>query len=178
MEKEKRGRSANIWNVSLTTMEQNGGFLIGKDADVLSFEEHKLKKGMIGWIREEFRKAGWAMLCGPADETRKEASACVGVIHIDKVRVVGGEHQNGKTAESMGCRQSREVSDRPGVGEEPQTIRTLRKVRRDQGGKGDDRSHLGSNRGRGQWGTDASDDNPRRPQRGTEQAEDHTEDDG
>ena len=76
-EGEEGEEYANIWNVNLTSMEQNGGFLIGKDADVVSFEEHKLKKGMIGWIREEFRKAGWAMLCGPADETRKKASAGV-----------------------------------------------------------------------------------------------------
>ena len=80
--------------MNLTSLEQNGGFLIGKDADVISFEEHKLKKGMIGWIREEFRKAGWTMMCGPANETRKKASAGVGVIHNDRVKGGQGEHQN------------------------------------------------------------------------------------
>lgn len=47
-----------------------------------------MKKGMIGWIREEFRKAGWTMLCGPADESRKKAAAGAGVIHNDRVKVM------------------------------------------------------------------------------------------
>ena len=47
-----------------------------------------MKKVMIGWIREEFRKAGWTMLCGPADENGKKASAGVGVIHNDKVKII------------------------------------------------------------------------------------------
>ena len=47
-----------------------------------------MKKGAIGWIREEFRKAGWTMLCGPADESRKKAAAAVGVIHNDKAKVI------------------------------------------------------------------------------------------
>ena len=72
----------------MTSMEQNGGFLIGIEAGVISFEEHKMRKGMMGWIKEDFRKAGWTMLCGPASESTKKAAAEVGVIHNDKVRVI------------------------------------------------------------------------------------------
>lgn len=63
-EEEEGEDYARIWNVDLTSMEQNGGFLIGKDAGVISFEEHKLRKGMIGWIREEFRKTGLTRCMG------------------------------------------------------------------------------------------------------------------
>ena len=49
---------ARIWNINVTSMEQRGGFLIGQEADVISCEERKMKYRMIGWIREEFRKAG------------------------------------------------------------------------------------------------------------------------
>ena len=47
-----------------------------------------MKKRMMGWIREGFRKAGWAMLCGPADESRKKAAAEAGVIHNGKAKVI------------------------------------------------------------------------------------------
>ena len=80
-EKERKGKKkeeqqgeevARLWNANITSMEQNGGFMIGKEADVISFEEHKMKKSAMGWIRDEFMRAGWKMMCGPADESGKK----------------------------------------------------------------------------------------------------------
>ena len=45
-----------------------------------------MKKGVIERIRQEFRTAGWTMLCCPAVESRKKAAA--GVVHNDKANVI------------------------------------------------------------------------------------------
>ena len=45
-----------IWFFNLISMEQNGGFLIGKKADAIIFQEHKLKRNAMKWVRNEYRK--------------------------------------------------------------------------------------------------------------------------
>ena len=74
--------------MNVTSIEHSGGVLIGNEAGNISCGEHTMKKGIMGWIREEFRKAGWTMLCGPADESRKKAAVGLGVIHNDKGKVI------------------------------------------------------------------------------------------
>ena len=62
-----------------------------------------MKKGTIGWISEEFGKAGWTMQCGPVDESRKKAAVGVGVIHNDTVKVIKENKRTKRLQQAWGA---------------------------------------------------------------------------
>ena len=81
-----------IANYQVTSMEQNGNFIIEKkEADVACFEEHKTRATEVGRFKKQFKDAGWGMLCGPSDETKRNTSAGVGIMWNEKAKVVQEE---------------------------------------------------------------------------------------
>ena len=76
-------------NYQVTSMEQNGSFVLErKEADVACFEEHKIRASEVGRFKKQFKEAGWGMLCGPSDETKRNTSAGVGIMWNEKAKVV------------------------------------------------------------------------------------------
>ena len=78
--------------------------LILSEAKVIFFQEHKIRKKEMPRIRKRLREAGWAIHCGPCDETGKIASAGVGVMwREDEVKVYPEQIKDGELYKAYGC---------------------------------------------------------------------------
>ena len=73
-------------NVTSFAMQMEA--LVRSRANVVFFQEHKLRKKDIPRIWKRLKEAGWAIHCGPCDETDSRAAAGVGVMwKEDEVKV-------------------------------------------------------------------------------------------
>ena len=66
--------------ISVTSFATQLEVLIASQAKVIFFQEHKIRKKEMPKIRKRLTEIGWAIHCGPCDETGKRASAGVGVM--------------------------------------------------------------------------------------------------
>ena len=61
--------------VNVTSFATQMETLIRSKATVVFFQEHKIRKKELPKIRKRLKEAGWAIHCGPCDETGRRASA-------------------------------------------------------------------------------------------------------
>ena len=64
--------------VNVTNLAMQMETVILSKAKVIFFQEHKVRRKDLPKIRKRLREKGWAIHCGPCDETGRRASAGVG----------------------------------------------------------------------------------------------------
>ena len=74
--------------INVTSFATQMETLVFSKAKVIFFQEHKIRKKEMPRIRKRLKEKGWAIHCGPCDETGRRASAGVGVMwKEDEVKV-------------------------------------------------------------------------------------------